>query len=293
MRGKLLNRARAAADQLYVAFAGRALIKLVRLLAAVVVGIVLWVGAIQAGIVRNPLDPVIRGDIEMARSARPGLRVLFVGNSLTYHNSLPKMVRRLADADKGGKPIFAVQYAASNWKLRSAADDDGLDRLLLEVDWDVLVLQEHSLKLSFSPEYRREETDPHARAIIGRAGGARTLLFMTWGYRDGDGSHVPGDTYTAMQHRLAYNYHDLGGELGAEVVPVGEAWAEALRRRPGIDLWRHDGQHPNERGSYLAACVFYAVLSGRDPTGSEFTSGLDPAEARFLQQVANYAAVPD
>jgi hypothetical protein len=268
-----------------VAFAGRVLIKLARLLVAVVLGIVLWVASIQAGIVRNPLDPVIRGDIELARSDRPGLRVLFVGNSFTYHNSLPKLVRRLAEADPSGKPIFAVQYAASNWRLERAAEDDGLDRLLLEVDWDILVLQDHSLKLSFSPEYRREETDPHARTIIARAG-TRALLFMTWGYRGGDDGNVPGDTYVAMQQRLAYNYRDLGEELGARVAPVGIAWAMALERRPGIDLWRHDGQHPNERGSYLAACVFYAVLSGRDPTRNSFTASLEAGDARFLQHVA-------
>jgi hypothetical protein len=268
-----------------VAFVGRVVIKLLRVLVAVVAGIVLWVAAIQAGVVRNPLDPVLRGDIELARSARPGLRVLFVGNSLTYHNSLPRMVRRLGDADPGGKPMFVVEYAASNWKLKSAADDDGLDRLFRQVDWDVLVLQEHSLKLSFSPEYRREQTDPHARAIIARSG-ARPVLFMTWGYRGGDDGNARGDTFVAMQQRIAWNYRDLGEELGAQVAPVGIAWALARERRPEVDLWRFDGQHPNGRGSYLGACVFYAVLSGRDPTGNSFTAGIDPAEARFLQHVA-------
>jgi hypothetical protein len=211
--------------------------------------------------------------------------VLFVGNSFTFHNSLPKLVRQLADADPGGRPIYAVQYAASNWRLKRAAEDDGLDRLLLEISWDVVVLQEHSLRLSFSPEYRRKETDPYARAITGRSGGP-VLLFMTWGYRDGDDRNIAGDTYLAMQQRLAYNYRELGEELGAEVAPVGIAWAEALERRPGIDLWWRDGEHPGKRGSYLAACVFYAVLSGRDPTGNRFTAGLDAAEARFLQHVA-------
>jgi hypothetical protein len=269
-----------------VRLAGRILIKSLRLLAAVVAGIVLWVAAIQAGIVRNPLDPVIRGDIELARSDQPGLRVLFVGNSFIFHNSLPRLVRRLDEADPGGKRIFAVQYAASNWELRSAADDDGLDQLLLEVDWDVLVLQEHSLKLSFSPEYRREQTDSHAREIIARSRGARPLLFMTWGYRGGDDGNVPDDTFEAMQQRIAWNYHDLGNELGARVAPVGIAWARARERRPGLDLWRLDGQHPNKRGSYLGACVFYAVLSGMDPTGNSFSAGLDDGEARFLQEVA-------
>jgi hypothetical protein len=46
-----------------MAFAGRVLIKLVRLFAAVVAGVLLWVAAVQLDIVRSPLDPVIRGEI--------------------------------------------------------------------------------------------------------------------------------------------------------------------------------------------------------------------------------------
>jgi hypothetical protein len=286
MKGTVLNRSPAAADQRQVAFVGRVLIKLARLFVAVVVGILLFVVAVQAGIVRNPLDPVIRGEIELARSDQPGQRVLFVGNSFTFHNSLPKLVDGLAEADPEAKPIFAVQYAASNWRLERAAEDDGLDRLLREVRWDVVVLQEHSTRLAFSPEYREEETDPYARSIVARAAGARTVLFMTWGYENGNKENVPGDTYEAMQQRLAYNYRDLGEELGAKVAPVGIAWAVARERRPDIDLWWRDGQHPAKRGSYLGACVFYALLSGRDPSGNDFTAGIDPGDARFLQHVA-------
>jgi hypothetical protein len=71
-------------------FVGRVVIKLLRVLVAVVAGFVLWVAAIQAGIVRNPLDPVLKGDIKLARSAQPGLRVLFVGNSLTLSQLAPE-----------------------------------------------------------------------------------------------------------------------------------------------------------------------------------------------------------
>lgn len=68
---------------------------------------------------------------------------------------------------------------------------------------------------------------------------------------------------------------------------MGLAWEEAHEREPGLDLWDSDGKHPNLAGSYLAACVFYAMLSGRNPSGSEFTGGLEPAEARLLQRVAS------
>ena len=99
--------------------------------------------------------------------------------------------------------------------------------------------------------------------------------------------HVPNDSFGAMQARLVSGYYmELGDLLDASVAPVGVAWSEAVRERPGIDLWDDDGRHPSEAGSYLAACVLYAAITGRDPTESNFLWGLDPGEARFLQQVA-------
>jgi hypothetical protein len=254
----------------------------------VVLGFALYSGLVHIGLARSLLAPNLRGDIALARSDRPGMRVLFVGNSFTFKNSLPALVRDLAAGDPGATPIFSVEYAAGGWSLHQANKDDGLDKLLQEVHWDVVVLQEKSWVLSLPEERWRREAYPAARDLHQKisAVGARTVLFMTWGYVRGDRWHEPHDTYTSMQARLADGYSKLGAELGAQVAPAGLAWAEALRREPSLDLWAGDGQHPGRLGSYLAACVFYAMLSGREPTASRFTAGIEPGQARVLQQVA-------
>jgi hypothetical protein len=256
--------------------------------AGVVLGFALYSGLVHIGLARSLLAPNLRGDIGLARSDRPGLRVLFVGNSFTFKNSLPAIVHELAAADPGATPIFSVEYAAGGWSLHQANKDDGLDKLLRDVHWDVVVLQEKSWLLSLPEEQWRRETYPAARALHEKiaAAGARTVLFMTWGYVRGDRWHEPHDTYAAMQARLAEGYSKLGAELGAQVAPAGLAWAEALRREPSLDLWAGDGQHPGRLGSYLAACVFYAMLSGREPTRSRFTAGIQPGQARLFQRVA-------
>jgi hypothetical protein len=237
------------------------------IVSGLVAGVSLYVGAIQAGLIRNPFGPVVKGDLVAARSDRLGLRVLFVGNSTTYYNDMPGLVQKLAAGDKGARPLFAVYYTAPGWSLRSASRDDGLADLLDEVRWDAVVLQEHGERASASLDRLRRETLPHARDLRDRAtaSGARTIVFGNW---------YPG------------SYADLGSELGAPVAPVSAAWLEALRRRPYLDLLGSDGRHPNLAGSYLFACVFYAALTGRDPTGSSFTAGLRKSEARFLQEVA-------
>jgi hypothetical protein len=255
--------------------------------AGVVLGFALYSGLVHIGLARSLLAPNLRGDIALARSDRPGLRVLFVGNSFTFRNSLPALVHELAAGDSGATPIFSVEYAAGGWSLHQANKDDGLDRLLREVHWDVVVLQEKSWLLSLPEEQWRRATYPAARALHEKiaAAGARTVLFMTWGYVRGDRRDQPHDTYAAMQARLADGYSKLGAELGARVAPAGLAWAEALRRDPSLDLWAGDGQHPGRLGSYLAACVFYAMLSGREPAQSGFTAGIQPGQARVFQQV--------
>jgi hypothetical protein len=195
------------------------------------------------------------------------------------------MVHELTEGDPGAAPVYSVEYTAPNWSLRDASESDGLADALEDFSWDVVVLQDVSWHLSTSPDERRRLTHPYARDLWrGIAeNGAETMLFLTWGYRDGA---FEGDTFEAMQARLADGYAELADELSADVAPVGLAWEEALHRQPGLDLWKHDGGHPSKEGSYLAACVFYADLTGRDPRDSSYTSGLDEAQARFLQDVA-------
>jgi len=254
----------------------------------VVLGFALYSGLVHIGLARSLLAPNLRGDIALARSDRPGIRVLFVGNSFTFTNSLPALVHELAAGDTGATPIFSVEYAAGGWSLHQANEDEGLDKLLQEVHWDVVVLQEKSWVLSLPEDHWRRETYPAARDLQEKisAVGARTVLFMTWGYVRGDRWHEPHDTYAAMQARLADGYSELGAELGAQVAPAGLAWAEALRREPSLHLWAGDGQHPGRLGSYLAACVFYAMFSGREPTQSSFTAGIQLGQARLFQRVA-------
>jgi hypothetical protein len=271
-------------------------VRLVRLaavaLGGIVLGVTVYASLVRLDVLRGPFDPIVSGDIELARSERAGLRVLFVGNSLTVWNSMPELVREFADADEGSDPIFAVQYAAANWTLRQASEDEGLAALMRDVRWDAVVLQENSKVASYPPGWSRDMY-PFARRLdqsVARAGG-RTVLFMTWGYRDGaPAGH--GETFEAMQAQIAAGYVDLGAELSATVAPVGLAWLEALRRRPGLDLWVDDGRHPSLSGSYLAAAVFYAVLSGRDPRRSTFAAGLPAGEAYFLRTAAAEVAAP-
>lgn len=235
---------------------------------AVLLGLLAYAGLIRAGVVPRPGAAGAIGDVEQARSAADGTRVLFVGNSFTNNNAMPSMVRGLAAADDDRSPVFVVEYTVNGSFLEDHVRDKRLTALLEEVRWDLVVLQEQSQLLSFSPQQRSEESDPHFRTLHTtiRTYGAETILYQTWAYRDGDRRNVPGDSYASMQRRVQEGSNAVARQLPARIAPVGSAWAEALRQRPGLDLWAADGRHPGA-GRLLPrrVCVLCGAVRRRPP----------------------------
>jgi hypothetical protein len=93
-------------------------------------------------------------------------------------------------------------------------------------------------------------------------------------------------TYLEMQGQIERGYFDIANELGAPMAPVGFAWAVVVRDYPEINLWQEDGSHPSQEGTYLAACVFYAVLFQESPEELSYRAGLSKENASILQKIA-------
>jgi hypothetical protein len=93
-------------------------------------------------------------------------------------------------------------------------------------------------------------------------------------------------TFEDMQEALKLGYMAIEQELSLPVAPIGLAFLKAKQKDENINLWDDDNFHPNIKGSYLAACVFYAGIFQKNPVGLKYTSGLSNEEAKFLQQIA-------
>ena len=261
------------------------------LIPGVLLGLMGFEGLAKVGVVRDLFAPTIAGDLDAARSSQSGYRVLFVGNSLTYTHDVPGMVDRLAKAQPGPVPLIVVSDTLGGRGLDYWADSGELRRLIAEVPWNVVVLQERSVTPSLPASDRVHDMDPPLRRLAGevRARGAQTMLFMTWAHEHGMFS---GDSYGAMQDRIAAAYEAEGAAVGAPVAPVGVAWARAHELAPSLDLWGGDDTHESDKGAYLAACVLYATLTGRSPVGNPYTAGIDGATSLLIQQVAEQTALP-
>jgi hypothetical protein len=220
------------------------------------------------------------------------LNVLFVGNSFTYVNDMPGLVKQLAEAAHEVKPFVSVQETPGGYTLKRHWEDGKAVQLLQSSRWDYVVLQEQSQFLSFEQWQRFRDVHPYARQLNNLAwqNKAKLVLFMTWGYEKGDLENRTSDSFSDMQSRLTEGNMELAKDLSATVAPVGIAWRQALSRNPQLRLWGEDGRHPNLQGSYLAACVFYKLFYHKSPVGNSFSAGLSASEAYFLQDVASSVA---
>lgn len=175
------------------------------------------------------------------------LRVLFVGNSLTYTNDLPAMVGALAEAD-GVDLSYAVE-ARPGFALGDHWDRGLADRIS-EVAADVVVLQQGPSSLESSRAYLVEWTERIDDVV--RAAGGRSALFMVW----------PEATRLDAFDAVRESYAAAADSVGGIFIPAGETWRSAWVADPDLALYGPDGFHPSRTGSAAAAVTVYAMLVG-------------------------------
>ena len=56
-------------------------------------------------------------------------------------------------------------------------------------------------------------------------------------------------------------------KTSSPIAPVGTAFRLFQEKHPEIPIFTSDNKHPSAVGSYLAACVFYKILTGKSPLG--------------------------
>jgi len=210
------------------------------------------------------------------RSNDSGIRVLFIGNSLTQANGLPGMVETLS-RQGGGAPIRTATVAFPGFSLEDHWNEGTAQRRIAEGGWSIVVLQQGPSSLPESRAALRESAVRFDKVI--RASGARTALYMVWPESNRRGA------FDAVSRSYAQAAEDVHGIL----FPAGEGWRAVWRRDPDAPLYGPDGLHPTPTGTYLAALVIYEQIAGRSPLGLPPLTGMPAERARQLQEAAQEA----
>lgn len=207
------------------------------------------------------------------KTEKTSLKILFIGNSFTQHHDLPGLIAQIAAAH--GEKIEHRLITIGGASLRTHWNKGEAMTAMEEEHYDYVVLQEQST-LPVKNAQRMGENVALFDEEIKRAG-SKTALYLTWAR-----SYEPDN-----QKLISDAYMGIGKELGALVIPVGLAWEKFLQKHTEPELHAKDMSHPALAGSYLAACVFFAMLFSENPTGAEDgIAGLSAEDKALLQKTA-------
>jgi len=224
------------------------------------------------------------------------INVLFLGNSYTQVNELPQVVADLAASS--GHTIYFESFTPGGCTFDLHSTSESTLNLIRKGCWDYVVLQEQS-QLPTIDHYRYSSMYPAAERLhdsIKKYNPCAALMFyMTWGRENGgqqcedygEGLYCSADfrDFDHMQDSLTSAYSEIAERLEAYNAPAGEAWRNAIHQT-SIDLFANDGSHPSIYGTYLTACVFHGMLWDESPVGLNTALGIDPVQARLLQEMA-------
>jgi len=219
-------------------------------------------------------------------------RVLFIGNSYTSYNNLPLLTQNIALSFND--TLFTDSNTPGGHTFNNHSTNATTLNKIASGTWDFVVLQAQSQEPSFSPAQVAAQTFPYAEILVDSIRSANPcaipLFYMTWGRQNGDASNCanypPICTFDGMNARLRESYLEMAVDNVSQVAPVGAAWKYVRDTYPTINLYNADQSHPSLVGSYLAACVHYAMIFKKSPVGSSFISTLNSTVAANLQLAA-------
>lgn len=226
--------------------------------------------------------------ITFSTQAQHITKVLFIGNSLTYFNSMPETFETIAN--ELGDSTEVTVYAPGGTGFVHHVADSNVYHYFKQGDWDYIVLQPGSNE---SPGYSFpiQETLDKARILkdsIEAYNPCAKVLYYEISY--GVWGNTPGHitTYNETMDLIKTNITLLADSTNAFFAPVGEAFRTSWNMNSNNLLWGSAGDiHPNDKGSYMAACVFYASIFQNESVNTSITNSIPVNEALFYRELAD------
>ena len=229
------------------------------------------------------ISAVLADDVafnQATKEAPKPISVLLVGNSQCPAIVSNKMLEKLAESDKGGRPIKVGGCIKGGASLRShweAGTGEGSARAMIASGgWDFVVLQDiYNVQEPVFQPYARQ-----FQALVKEAG-SQTVLFGT--------ASILSDYPQGFerQHRM---HLAMGKELGVPIVDASQAYVRYFGESPSTErlesLFAKDKAHPGLWGSYLYSCLIYSAMTERSPVGLASPEAIPVDVVKTLQETA-------
>lgn len=174
------------------------------------------------------------------------LNVLFIGNSLTFTNNLPELVKK--EALKENTKLETTMIAYPNYALVDHWNDGKIQKLISKNKYDFVVVQQGP---SSQAEGRKMLlVDGSKIKKLCDDNGARLVYFMVW----------PSKQYYYTFNNVIKNHINAATKNNALLAPVGAIWKAHFDQTGDFSYYGNDGFHPSLEGSKIAAQVITAAL---------------------------------
>lgn len=195
--------------------------------------------------VAQPNDPITPAEHDPDLQSTD-YNILFIGNSLTYSNDLPGLVRNLGETksiDIGVKSVVKGNYALiDHW------NDGVIQQEIASAQYDFVVVQQGPSSQAFGRqvliEYGKKIKDLCDKYD------AQLAYYMVW----------PSRTYYHTFDGVIKNHEDAASLNEALLCPVGRVWKKHFDATEDFSYYGSDGFHPSLKGSQVAAEVIVETL---------------------------------
>ncbi|MCP9762522.1 DUF4886 domain-containing protein [Lacihabitans soyangensis] len=246
------------------------------------------------------------------------IKVLFVGNSLTYYNAMPQLLQKMLNegeekvkVEQSTFPGVSLQTHLT-W-MQSYGEVNGIDRengnifltkqIINQSNWNYIILQQGSVSYLI-PEYVEKSLEPAIKEIVHifPKKGTKFILFETW---------TPS-VYYPQTYCRAKNTSDYSAPFEEFCSPKIESEAQEIAliaesckkiaesnqmilsqngelfylfklKYPEIKLTDEEA-HPTKAGAFLNACVFYELFANKKAKELEFLGDLDIKTAAKIKK---------
>mgnify|MGYP003579082541 FL=1 len=210
------------------------------------------------------------------------LKVLFVGNSLTYTNDLPGLVKEIALQD--GISMMFKSYSKPDYSLADHWNEGLVQReLRTKNGYDFAVFQQGPSAMQESLELLTEYAMKFA--ALARRADATPALYMVW----------PSAQRSFDLAGVIHAYSTAAEKSSSLLCPAGLAWKYAWEGDPALPLYGPDRFHPGKAGSLLAALSIYGALTGKsdfdfiDRSTCSWKNEISEAQFHRLKEAATKA----
>lgn len=177
------------------------------------------------------------------------VKILFVGNSLTYTHDVPGLVRQLAA--RSDIVVATATIAHPDYSLQDHWRD-GIAGHIRRLRPDYVVMQQGPSSL---PESRAHLAYWSAQlAAVAREVDGEPVLYMVW----------PDVTRLFAFGDVEASYAEAAQSVDGLLIPAGTTWRRAWEQEPDLPLYALDGLHASYLGALAAAQTIHAGLFGID-----------------------------